>query len=64
MATGNAGMLTPYEQGADAAKRSYGWQQIYDQPGEENEARAYRDGYFNTMDKIYKQLLKDNGDIK
>jgi hypothetical protein len=60
MATGNAGMLTPYEQGVDHARRGYSWQQIYDQPGEEHEARAYRDGYFRTVDQMYKQMLKDN----
>lgn len=58
MATGNAGMLTPYEQGVDHARRGYSWQQIYDQPGEEDAARDYRDGYFRTMDLIYDTLLK------
>lgn len=58
MATGNPGMLSPYEQGADAARRGYKWEQIYDQPGEQREAREYRDGYFNTLDAIYEQLLK------
>ena len=60
MATGNAGMLTPYEQGANDARKGYPWHQIYDQPGEEYEARAYRDGYFMTIDLMYSQLLKDN----
>lgn len=58
MATGNAGMLTPYEQGADHARRGYTWQQIYDQPGEEAEAIDYRNGYFTTMDAIYEKILK------
>ena len=42
MATGNAGMLTPYEQGVDHARRGYSWQQIYDQPGEEAEGVQQR----------------------
>lgn len=53
MATGNAGMKTPYEQGYEDGCKGYMWQQIYDQPGEEVEADDYKSGFEAGFNKYY-----------
>lgn len=53
MATGNPGMGTPYDQGYEDGKKGYPWQQIYDQPGEELEADAYKRGFQYAYNKFF-----------
>jgi len=53
MATGNAGMKTPYEQGYADGQQGLMWQQIYDQLGEEVEADDYKRGFETAYNKFF-----------
>lgn len=43
--TGNPGMKTPYEQGYESGRQGLLFEQIYDQPGEETEAKEFCNGW-------------------
>jgi len=58
MATGNAGMKTPYEQGYADGRKGLPWQQIYDQPGEEVEADDYKRGFEAAYNKFFVTIGK------
>ena len=46
-------MKTPYEQGYADGKAGLMWQQIYDQPGEEQDAFEYKGGFEAAYNKFY-----------
>ena len=59
MITGNAGMLTPYEQGYRDGKQGLMFEQIYTERGEELEADAYKRGFETAYNKFYITIRQD-----
>lgn len=55
MATGNAGLLTPGEQGLRDGQRGLTYENIYTERGEELEHEAYRKGYVKGFDRFLKE---------
>ncbi len=53
MATGNAGMRSPAEQGYKDGKEGLMYDNPYDQRGEELERDAYKKGFFAAYNRYY-----------